>query len=46
MKIFPGQGKVKEFWFHSGKFRKNEKSQGKAREFQNFTKIVSVSAVF
>ena len=24
----PGQGKVREFNFQSGKFRKNEKSQG------------------
>ena len=26
MKIVPGQGKVREFHFQSGKFRKNEKS--------------------
>ena len=28
MKKFPGQRKVREFLFHSGKFRKNVKSQG------------------
>ena len=28
MKNVPGQGKVREFNFQSGKFRKNEKSQG------------------
>ena len=28
MKIFPGQGKVREFQFQLGKFRKNEKNQG------------------
>ena len=38
MKIFPGQGKVREFHFQSGKFRKNEKSHGIVREFQNFPK--------
>ena len=27
MKNFPGQGKVREFHFQSGKYRKNEKSQ-------------------
>ena len=33
MKIFPGQGKVREFWFESGKLGKTDKSQGKVREF-------------
>ena len=33
MKFFPGQGKVKEFWFESGKLEKTDKSQGKVREF-------------
>ena len=28
MKIFPGQGKVREFWFESGKLEKTDKSQG------------------
>ena len=38
MKKFPGQGKVREFHFHSGKFKKkNEKSHGKVREFQIFS---------
>ena len=36
MKNFPGQGKVRELHFQSGKFIKNEKSHGKVREFQNF----------
>ena len=34
MKNFPGQGKVRELHFQSGKFKKNEKSHGKVREFQ------------
>ena len=38
MKNVPGQGKVREFHFQSGKFRKNEKSHGKVREFQKFQK--------
>ena len=38
MKNFPGQGKVRELHFQSGKFEKNEKSHGKVREFQNFPK--------
>ena len=40
MTILLGQGKVREFQFQSGKFRKNEKSQGKVREFKNFPKKV------
>ena len=36
MKKIPGQGKVREFHFQSGKFRKMKKSQGKVWEFQNF----------
>ena len=38
MKTFPGQRKVKELHFQSGKFKKNERSHGKVREFQNFLK--------
>ena len=38
MKNVPGQGKVREFHFQSGKFRKNEKSHGKVKEFQKFPK--------
>ena len=34
MKFFPGQGKVREFEFESGKIAKSEK----VREFQNFLK--------
>ena len=43
MKNFPGQGKVRELHFQSGKFKKNEKSQGKVREFQNFPKKMLVN---
>ena len=34
MKKIPGQGKVRELHFQSGKFELNEKSHGKVREFQ------------
>ena len=37
--FFPGQGKVREFQFLSGKFRKSGISQGKVREFENFQKV-------
>ena len=43
MKKNPGQGKVREFHFQSGKFRKIEKSQGKVREIQNFPKKLLVN---
>ena len=43
MKNFPGQGKVRELHFQSGKFKKNEKSQGKVREFQNFPEKMLVN---
>ena len=43
MKNVPGQGKVREFHFQSGKFRKNEKSHGKVREFQKFKKKLLVN---
>ena len=44
MKKFPGQGKVRELHFQSGKFKKkNEKSLGKVREFQNFPKKMLVN---
>ena len=43
MKNFPGQGKVRELHFQSGKFKKNEKSHGKVREFQNFLKKMLVN---
>ena len=32
MKNFPGQGKVRELHFQSGKIKKNEKSHGKVME--------------
>ena len=35
--LFPGQGKVREFWCQSGKFRKNEKSQ-KIQGISEFSK--------
>ena len=40
---FPGQGKVRELHFQSGKFKKNEKSHGKVREFQNLKKKTLVN---
>ena len=43
MKNFPCQGKVRELHFQTGKFRKNEKSRGKVREFQNFLKKMLVN---
>ena len=43
MKKNPGQGKVKELHFQSGKFKNNEKSHGKVREFQNFPKKMLVN---
>ena len=43
MKNFPGLGKVRELHFQSGKFKKNEKSHGKVREFQNFPKKMQVN---
>ena len=42
MKKIPGQGKVRELHFQSGKFKKNGKSHGKVREFQNFPKKMLV----
>ena len=38
-----GQGKVRELHFQSGKFKKNEKSHGKVREFQNIPKKMLVN---
>ena len=38
----PGQGKVREFHFQSGKFRKNEKS-GKSQGISKFTKKMLVT---
>ena len=38
MNFFPGQGKVRDFQFQSGKFRKKDKSQGKVRKFEKFPK--------
>ena len=46
MKNFPCQGKVRELHFQSGKFKKNEKSHGKVREFQNFPKKMLVNSSF
>ena len=40
IKKFPGQGKVRELHFQSGKF---EKSHGKVKEFQNFPKKMLVN---
>ena len=46
MKVFPGQGKVREVWFESGKLAEIGNSQGKVREFQNFVKTEMSVAVF
>ena len=46
MKIFPGQGKVSEVWFESGKLAEIGNSQGKVREFQNFVKTEMSVTVF
>ena len=43
MKNFTGRGKVRELHFQSGKFKKNEKSPGKVREFQNCPKMMLVN---
>ena len=43
MKKIPEQGKVREFYFQSGEFKKIEKSHGKVREFQNFPKKMIVN---
>ena len=43
MKNFPGQGKVRELHFQSGKFKKSEKSHRKVREFQSFPKKMLVN---
>ena len=40
MKNVPGQGKVREFHFQSGKFRKNEKVMEKSGNFKNFKKLL------
>ena len=40
----PGQGKVRELHFQSGKLKKkNKKSHGNVREFQNFPKKMLVN---
>ena len=41
MKKIPGQGKVREFHFQSGKFRKMKKSHGKVRNFKIFQIVAS-----
>ena len=38
MKNFPGQGKVRELHFQSGKFKKNEKSHEKSGNSKIFLK--------
>ena len=43
MKNFPGQGKVRELHFSQGNSKKNGKSHGKVREFQNFPKKMLVN---
>ena len=41
MKKIGGLEKVREFHFQSGKFRKNERSQGKSGNFKIFQKVAS-----
>ena len=43
MKDVPGQGKVREFHFQSGKFRKNKKVMEKSGNSKNFKKKMLVS---
>ena len=43
MKKISRSGKVRELHFQSGKFKKNEKSHGKVRDFQNFPKKMLVN---
>ena len=45
MKNFPGQGKVREFHFQSGKFKKKmKKVMEKSGNLKNFKKIASLLA--
>ena len=37
MKEFPGQGKVRELHFQSGKFKKNEKKSWKSQGISKFS---------
>ena len=41
MKHFPGQGKVREFQFQSGKFRKKLEKSGKSQGISEFSKKVN-----
>ena len=36
MNFFPGQGKVREFLYESGKFRKKFKKSGKSQGISNY----------
>ena len=40
MKNFPGQGKVRELHFQSGKFKKNEKVREKSGNFIKRCKLI------
>ena len=40
MKFFPGQEKVREFGFESGKFKKVEKVREKSGNFKIFSKVI------
>ena len=40
MKFFPGQGKVREFGFESGKFEKIAKVREKSENFKIFSKVM------
>ena len=40
MKFFPGQGKVREFGFESGKIEKVQKVREKSGNFKIFSKVI------
>ena len=40
MKFFPGKGKVREFWFESGKIAKSAEVREKSGNFKIFSKVM------
>ena len=40
MNFFPGQGKVREFWFESGKIAKSADVREKSGNFKIFSKVM------
>ena len=45
MKFFPGQGKVREFGYESGKFEKMLKVREKSGNFKIFSKVMVFGTV-